>query len=226
VAGIALAACLSFGASHRSAAAAERDQASAGGDALVQAAGLVSEIVDRYERARSCRLEFEQSNYWALADSTYTTGGTLLLERPNKVSVRYADGSRIVVREDSVRVYVPSTRQLFIAPVDSSDVAIDPARLLKSYRPDTEQPFLPIGQGESTDLRRLNLKPRTAGLEPTRLEALVDARRSLVQKLTVMWSTGDSVVYNVRETRFDVQIDKDEFVIHRPPGVKLVREMP
>jgi hypothetical protein len=140
---------------------AARDDASTAYTTLDQAVRLVQEIVERYERARSCRLEFEQSNYWALADSTGRTNGVLLLERPSRVSVRYGDGGRIVVRGDTVRVYVPSTRQLFIAPMDSSDVVIDPARLLKSYRPDTDRPFLPPTPGvDSSNTRRLNLVPR------------------------------------------------------------------
>jgi outer membrane lipoprotein-sorting protein len=203
--------------------AGTRDDASTA--TLDEAVRLVQEIVERYESARSCRLDFEQSNYWALADSTATTSGVLVLQRPSKVSVRYDDGGRIVVRGDTVRVYVPSTRQLFIAPVDSSDVVIDPARLLKSYRPDTARPFLPPGVG-SPDTKRLNLRPRDTGLEPTRLEALVNTRTKLIQRLTILWTTGDSVVYAVRETLFDVPIDDREFIIRRPPGVKLVREMP
>lgn len=192
---------------------------------MAEARDVVSAALLRYDSARTYRLDFVQENYWALADSTSVVNGTLLYERPGKMSLTYGDGSRIVVAGDSMRVYAAQTAQFFVVEVDSSDVAIDPPRLLRAYAPDPISPFAarePLSDGS----RVVNLKPQASFSEPTRVEVTIDPGSGTVTKIAALSSSGDRMTYSIRASRFGVDVSEDEFVLRRPSDATLVKGSP
>lgn len=211
------------------AAAASRTDGGPAAGALsartAEARELVSAALTLYESARTYRLDFVQENYWALADSTSVTGGTLVYERPGKMSLTYDDGSRIVVAGDSMHVYAAQTAQFFVVEVDSSDVAIDPPRLLRAYAPDPISPFA-AGEPLSNGSRVVNLRPQASFSEPARVEVTIDAASGTVTKIAAVSSSGDRTTYAIRASRFGVDVSADEFVLHRPTNAALVKGSP
>ncbi len=185
---------------------------------LDEARSLVASVIERYERARSYEIEFTQENYWALADTSYTIDGVLLLERPNRLSVSYDDGGRIVVDDDSLQVYVPATNQFFASSIDSSDIMLDPARLLRQFAPDSGRPF--ERPEEAGNLRTLNLRPRKTFIEPARVQVTIDTTTRAVVLLVAHATSGDRTTYRMRTTRYDVPTPDSEFELEVPAGAE------
>jgi outer membrane lipoprotein-sorting protein len=189
-----------------------------------EARALVASVIDRYESSRSYEIEFTQENFWALADTTHAIEGVLLLERPDRLSVTYDDGGRIVVDGDSLRVFVPATNQFFTSSIDSSDVMLDPARLLRQFTPDTERPFEPLdGAG---GLRALNLRPLKSFVEPAHVQVTIDTARRVVVRLVARTTTGDRTTYRMRATRYDVPTPDSEFELKLPAGAERMTGSP
>lgn len=191
-------------------------------DAAARAGRLVESAIARYEASAGYELEFVQEAYWALADSTQTTRGTLAVSNPSRVSIRYANGGRIVVDADSLWVYVPDTNQFFRSALDPADVVADPARMLRQYSLDKDAPLVDRGDGLSV----VRLRPREAGREPRILTVDIEAATGLVAAITARTSTGDRTSYRILNTRFDVEFRSDEFRLRRPPGSELIEGGP
>ncbi len=190
---------------------------------VARARELIARVIERYDDARSYRIGFTQDSYWALADSTMSVSGVLLLERPGNISIRYADGGRIVVAQDSLWVYSPATSQFFVAAVDSADVALDPARLLRQFEPDRTAPFAAEPRGSITTLI---LKPSTAFSEPVRVEVSIDTNARSVTRIVAFASTGDRTTYTMHASSYDVTVPAGEFVLRRPEGTELITGSP
>lgn len=205
--------------------AAEDAAAAEPSAALAEARGVVRAALARYEAARSYRLDFEQETFWALADSTTVVRGTLVYRRPGSVAVRYEDGSRIVVTGDSMRLYTAQTAQFFVGGIDSSDVALDPPRLLRAYEPDPRFPFAEADR-RTDGLRVVNLKPGPLYGEPARVLATIDAGTDALTQLTAVATSGDRTTYRILASRFDVNVSDGDFVLRRPPGATLMKGSP
>jgi outer membrane lipoprotein-sorting protein len=184
----------------------------------------VHAALSRYESAAAYRLDFVQETYWALADSTVTVRGTLHYRRPGAIAIAYDDGSRIVVAGDSMRVYAAQTNQFFVVEVDSTDVAVDPPRLLRAYEADPERPFAdsdPLPGG----VRVVNLRPGGPYAEPARIEVAVDAAGDVVS-ITAVSASGDRTAYRILASRFGVEAPEGTFTLRCPPGATPVRGSP
>jgi outer membrane lipoprotein carrier protein len=225
-AAVALASAVILAAAPATAASRTADAgASASPAVMAEARRVISEALLRYESARTYRLDFAQENYWALADSTTVVNGTLFYERPGRMSLTYDDGSRVVVAGDSMRVYVAQTAQFFVVEVDSSDVAIDPPRLLRAYAPD---PISPLAAGEplSDGSRVVNLRPQASFGEPSLVEVTIDPASGTVTRIAALSSSGDRTTYSIRASRFGVDIPDNRFVLLRPADATLVKGSP
>lgn len=206
------------------AAGAGEDADQAKASSIARADDLVQRVVERYLSHDSYRIAFTQETYWALADTVLTAKGELLVERPLSVSIAYDDGSRVASNGESLWVYTEQTNQFFATTVDSSDIVIDPPRLLKQYEPDPEGPF-PTPSPDS--VIRINeivvsLRPTGGVGEPAHLDVYIDSESLLVFKLFARSSTSDWTRYVVHETTFDVETSPDDFVFARPPGSRLI----
>ena len=190
-----------------------------------EARAVITAALERYESARTYRLDFMQENYWALADSTTVVSGTLLYARPGRMSLEYADGSRIVVAGDSMRVYSAQTAQFFVVEIDSSDVAVDPPRLLRAYAPDPISPFA-AGEPLPDGSRVINLKPQESFSEPASVEVTIDPATGAVTRIAALSSSGDRTTYTVRASRFGVEVPDDKFVLRRPANATMVKGSP
>lgn len=190
-----------------------------------EASAVVASALRRYESSRTYRIDFVQENYWALADTTSVVAGTLTYERPGRLSLAYADGSRIVVADDSMRVYAAPTAQFFAVEVDSSDVAIDPPRLLRAYAPDPARPFA-AGEPLQDGSRVVNLRPQASFGEPERVEVTIDPSTGTVTRIAALSSSGDRTTYSLRASRFGVDVSDDEFILRRPANTTLIKGSP
>lgn len=189
------------------------------------ARGLISDVIERYESTDSYRLSFQQETYWALADTTYVSEGVLLLKHPSMLSITYDDGSRIVSNGESLWVYVSQTDQFLATDVDSSDVLMDPPRLLRQYEPDPDgtypspTPARPEGAPPDADETvALSLRPGRPGGEPASLEVHVDRVSGLIRQIVAHARSGDYARYTVRSTELNARTRPSDFVLHRPPG--------
>jgi len=186
---------------------------------------LIASVVSRYASAPSYEIDFTQESYWALADSTQVTTGTLAVVPPSAVSIRYEDGGRIVANGESLRVYVPATNQFFSVRLDSTDVLFDPIGLLSAYAPDAADPF--GAEGAVAEVRRVvTLRPRPPAVEPVRLDVEIDGDARLVRGLTAYSSAGDRTRYTLLETRLDARVPASAFKLLPPPGAEIVRGTP
>jgi len=199
--------------------------AARGADALAEAERLVASTVSEYESADAYVIDFRQESYWALADSTQVTTGVLAVARPARASIRYEDGGRIVVRGESLWVYVPQTNQFFSTRLDSMDTFLDPIRLLSGFTLDAEAPFAPETVADVRQ-RTVTLRPRPPALEPVRVDVRIDTESFLVRALTAFASSGDRTSYLMGETRLPASIPDSTFVPVRPAGAELIRGGP
>jgi outer membrane lipoprotein-sorting protein len=189
-----------------------------GAESVSAARDLIDIAIDRYEASQRYEIEFVQDTYWALADSTQTIRGILTVSTPSLISVRYVDGGRIVVNAESLWVYVPETNQFFSGPVDSSDVVIDPARLLRQYAPDPTAPLDERADGTAVVM----LRPLQSAREPSSMTVEIDQRSGLLKAIAARMSTGDRTSYRILDTRFGQRIAANEFTLRRPPGAELI----
>jgi hypothetical protein len=168
-----------------------------------RAEAIAAGVVERYASFDAFEMSFEQTSYWALADSALTTSGTLFVDRPDLVAVAYEGGGRIVVRGDSLRAFAPESNQFFVAGVDTSSAGIDPAGLLRSYRPDPVAPIRstrddPRFVGEPpVGAIGLALLPRNALTEPALLIVRVATEADRVLSILAVASTGDWTRYDI-----------------------------
>ncbi len=187
------------------------------------ALALAHRVAAHYETSSSYRIEFVQSSYWALADTTAVSRGDLLAEPPSLFAIDYDDGGTVVASRGSLWVYVPQTDQFFSSAIDTVDVALDPAGILRAYKPDRDQPFLDAPEG----YRTIQLRPSGSIPEPSRLTITIDETRLTVAEIIAYATTGDRTTYRMTKTAFDVTLPEDAFIPRRPAGSKAVRgEMP
>lgn len=191
---------------------------------MERANDLVRRVVERYEASDSYRISFTQETYWALADTVLTSTGELLVRRPLNVSINYEDGSRVATNGESLWVYTAQTNQFFATRVDSSDVVIDPPRLLKRYQPDPDHPFSTVSADSVMHLNQIviSMRPKGEVAELEGMDVYVDSEELLVLKLVARSSSSDWTRYIVQETLFDVETSADDFVFTRPPGSELI----
>ena len=209
--------------------AAEEPRSEATEAQMAGARELVAEVIERYESENSYRIDFTQESYWALADTTLSSSGVLLLERPTMLSVRYDDGSTITSNGDTLWVYMSETNQYFVTDIGEDDTVIDPPRVLRSYVPDPEGPFSDeivgrISPGTHTSheivQRTLLLIPADGSGEPSRLEVTVDPSKSIVTGMAAHTRSGDSTRYRITKTTFGVETAPSDFVFTVPPGAE------
>jgi len=193
--------------------------ASAHAGALEDAGSLAERTASLYERSSSYRIEFIQESYWALADSTIVSGGVLLAEPPTNISIEYEDGGRVVSTGDSIWVFVPQTNQFYSAAVDSADVSLDLAALLRRYSPDPSGPFGEAPPGSRT----LRLKPDDGFVEPEQLAVTIDGNTGTVTLVCARSTSGDTMTYRMIATTFDAPLPEGTFSARRPSGAELVR---
>jgi len=186
------------------------------------AASIIECTLERYRSAESHRIEFLQESYWALADTTYVTSGVLFLERPSSVAVRYADGGGVVSNGETLRVYVAATNQFFVAAVDSSDLLLDPVRLLEAYRPDPESPT-PSPEDSAVTIAMARRRP---GTEPARLEVTVDRVSCDLSEIVAIATSGDRTRYAIRKTSRNADLPSDAFRLPKPDGAETIRGFP
>ena len=191
----------------------------AASDTVEEAAALAERTALKYERSESYRVEFRQESYWSLADSLVISSGVLLADPPSRISIEYEDGGRIVSTGDSIWVYVPQTNQFFSSPVDSSDVTLDLAALLRRYEPAADAPFA----DSPADARTVQLRPSRGLAEPVRLLVTVNETTGTVTAITAYSTSGDRTTYELLDTRFNVPVPDGAFTARRPPGAELVR---
>ena len=188
-----------------------------------RAASIVADVLDRYLAHPSYSIRFVQESYWALADTVKETAGVLLVEGSGRLSLEYADGGRAVADGETLRVFVPETRQFFVTALDPADIAVDPARILAAYEPDRRAPIVGDDDGPAITI---GMRPRERYGEPARIEATVDRNSLELVGLVAFSSTGDRTTYRITETRFDVETSDQDFKLPRPEGAELIRGSP
>ncbi len=184
----------------------------AAGDSYEDALAVTEKVAARYDASSSYRIEFTQESYWALADTTAVSKGTLLAEPPSFFAIDYEDGGRVVTAGGSLWVYVPATNQFWSSAIDTVDVALDPAGILRAYRPDREHPFLDAAEG----YRTVQLRPTGSIPEPNRITITIDEGRSIVTGITAYATSGDRTTYRMSNTEFDVVVPDGAFEPPRP----------
>ncbi|MBD3367844.1 MAG: hypothetical protein GF405_06685 [Candidatus Eisenbacteria bacterium] len=198
----------------------------------LDAAALAASVADRYASLSAYALDFVQTSYWSLADSTVSTSGTLRVERPGRIAVSYGTGGRIVIVGDSLKAYAPESRQFFVARVDTTSSVIDPARLLRSYRTDPETPVLPpqddprFGGPPPEGAVTLALLPRDPLAEPSRLVVRVAPASLRVLAILAVAAGGDWTRYDIVDERPVNDHPQGAFALRRPEGAELVTGMP
>jgi outer membrane lipoprotein-sorting protein len=220
-AGVLTMAALVFLAVAGPALAAEPDDDVASPE-VTAARSMIEAVLALYEGVPSYAMDFTQENYWALADSILRTKGTILFKRPRNVSLTYEDGGRIVVREDSARVYVPATNQFFATRIDSTDMPFAPASLIRSFRIDNDAPFVSKPEAATGRVRTLNLVPAETWAGVSRMHATIDSGTNEVVLITIFATGGDWTTYTIHDSRFGVPTPADAFILTRPEGSELI----
>lgn len=204
----------------------------AASDDAERALQLADAVASRYASLDAFSMDFIQTSYWSLADSTVQTSGTLLVRRPDRIAIEYGTGGRIVIRGDSLRAFAPESGQFFVAGVDTSSSVIDPARVLRAYRPDAEQPIRParddprFGGPPPTGTLTLALRPADRLTDPSLLLVRIDPDALRVRSILAVARGGDWTRYDILREREVSDHEPGTFVLRRPPGAEIVSGMP
>ena len=189
------------------------------------------EIGDRvqrfYDSTKTFRAKFEQTYTIKIQNAKKVSTGTVVFEKPGKMSFRYdaPNGNRVVSDGVTIRVSERDSEQLYESPVGKTQF---PAALA----------FL-MGKGQLTkdfDLRLLDASqmkfeggyvlegtPRDATPAYQKVLLYVDAQTNQVRRVLILDAQGNKNRFDFTVPAVNQPTTGDEFNFAPPPGTKVIR---
>ena len=195
--------------------------------AHAQSAGA---IIDRaaaaYARLDSMRAEFTQTLTNPLTGSTQTTSGVILRKKPNRLSINFESGDRVVADGSTLWVYLPSSNpgQVMKMPYTGANASsVDPAdQFLNSPR----TRFTVTSAGTATiggrPTHAVMLIPKRASTEFKSAKVWIDDADSSVRQFDVENASGLKRHVVITSFTANPALSNASFRFAVPKGVKVV----
>lgn len=184
-----------------------------------RAATIARRVQAVYAKSRSFRARFRIS----FAGGPYNRAGatgSVVFQKPDRASWRFANGNRVLCDASVVKVYVPESAQLYeVTPAQSQFPTI-----LSFLNGALEGEFR-LGLVHAFKYPHGNVIGGLA-LRPTlareRAFFAVHARTSLVESVTVVDGAGNRVRYSFSEVRLNAPVSAAELALVTPPATEVV----
>lgn len=182
----------------------------------------LARLIDAYGQVRTLRAAFTQQTRFAGFPRPRTYGGTLELERPDRMRWDYTEGSaqQVYVDGRTVTVYVPEARQAVESRLSPASDRQVPLQLLVDVTRVSEIYEVAAGEGPGA----LVLTPREP--DPAAPEAVylwLSPETGLIERVRLELPGGSRSDITFRGVRTNVPIDPDRFRVRLPEGVHRVR---
>lgn len=187
-----------------------------------QLADLVQQV---YDKTRTFQAGFKQRYSMKAYDKVLESAGTVVFEKPGKMSWRYDNGNRVVSDGKLIKVYQKEARQMYEQAVDKTQY---PAALS----------FL-VGEGslrKQFRLRKINgdrmnfeggyvlvAKPRTATPAFQRMLLYVDGATHQVRRVILLDAQGNKNRFTFQSPVVNKAVEATEFTFTPPEGTKVIR---
>ncbi|HSC86402.1 MAG TPA: outer membrane lipoprotein carrier protein LolA [Polyangiaceae bacterium] len=189
-----------------------------------------NDIADRvqnfYDKSKTFRAKFEQRYFVAAYRKTKNSGGTVVFEKPGKMSWRYeTNGNRVVSDGKTIKVYDKETQQMYEQNIEKSPY---PGALS----------FL-LGGGnlkKEFNLERLDEKalgyeggfvlkgvPKTATPAYQSLLLYVDGATYQVRRVLMIDAQQNRNRFDFVDPVVNQPVDKKEFEFVAPPGTQIIK---
>lgn len=189
------------------------------------AEGIADRVQAFYEKTKTFKASFAQRYLIKAHNKTKESQGSVVFEKPGKMSWRYSNGNRVVADGKLIKVYEKDNKQMYEQPMEKSQY---PAALS----------FL-LGDGslkKSFKLRKLDAKKmkfengyvlEAVPVEPTpayqKMILYVDGKTSQVRRVLLLDAQGNQNRFTFARPVVNKPAAKDEFVFKAPPGTQVVK---
>jgi outer membrane lipoprotein carrier protein len=219
---LSLAFPLLAGSSHAQTAA----KPAAKSGAALSADEIISRVQEVYDRAKSFKAGFKQKYTAIHYGKTKDSAGSVIFEKPGKMSWRYTtNGNRVVSDGKLIKIYEKENKQMYEQPIDKTQY---PAALsfltgegklkqnFKFSKLDSKQMKFESGyvlQGDP-------LQP-TAAYD--RVLFYVDAQTFQVRRVLIKDAQGNRNTFDFVTAEVNTKPPKGEFAFTPPPGTQVIR---
>jgi outer membrane lipoprotein carrier protein len=188
---------------------------------------IVTRVQEVYDRAKTFKAGFKQKyTVWAYNDKSKESAGSVIFEKPGKMSWRYTtNGNRVVSDGKLVKIYEKENKHMYEQPLDKTQY---PAALS----------FL-TGQGQLkqhfkfTKLDSKQMKFESGyvlqgdPLQPTaaydRVFFYVDAQTYQVRRVLIKDAQNNRNTFDFVTAEVNTKPPKGEFAFTPPPGTQVIR---
>ncbi len=189
------------------------------------AAGIAERVQAFYEKTKTYKASFKQSYKIKKHGKKKDSSGSVVFEKPGKMSFTYTNGNRVVSDGKLIKVYEKDNKQMFESSMAKSQY---PAALA----------FL-VGDGDlkkSFKLRKLDAKklnfesgyvlegiPVEATPAYQRMLLYVDRKTSQVRRVLLIDAEGNVNRFDFLKPVVNKPVAKGEFEFKPPPGTQIIR---
>lgn len=187
---------------------------------------IAANVQQFYDKTKTFKAGFEQRYWIKLHNKVKKSNGSVVFEKPGKMSWRYKNnGNRVVSNGDIIKVYEAENKQMYEQKVDKSQY---PAALaFLSGAGDLRKEF----KLRKVSSERLKFegghvllgKPRKKTPAYKKVLFYVDAETSQVRRVMLIDAQGNRNRFDFVKPAVNTKTDASEFNFEPPPGTKVVK---
>ena len=186
---------------------------------------IAERVQSFYDKTQTFKARFSQRYWIKLRNKTKNEGGTVIFQKPGKMSWRYTNANRVVSDGKLIRVYDAGNKQLYEQPLDKSQYPAALAFLVGGAN--LKQSFTL----STLDAKELKFsggyvllgvpKQPTAAYQKVLL--YVDKKTFQVRRVLLLDAQGNRNRFDFDAPEVNVKVPANEFAYTPPPGTTPVR---
>jgi len=186
---------------------------------------LVARMEAFYAKVTTFKASFKQGNNFLPNDRKTTFDGSVLFERPGKMSWRYSGGNRVVSDGSRITVYERETKQMYEQELEQSQYPAVLSFLTMHGKLTQNFKFSQIEPKPSNNAGRHVLlgAPLQHSSAYERLQFYVDARTYEVRRVLLRDAAGNRNRFDFFRRQVNPQVPRGEFGFSSPPGTRIIR---
>lgn len=204
----------------------QSDAPSKSGATSVSATELADRVQGFYDKSQTFRAEFKQRYYVAAYRKTKDSHGTVIFQKPGKMSWRYANnGNRVVSDGKRIKVYEKDNKQMYEQGIEKSQYPAALSFLLGGAK--LKKEF----QLKKLDARKLKYEggyvllaiPKETTPAYQSLLLYVDAGTYQVRRVLMIDAQQNRNRFDFVAPVVNQPVDPNEFVFHPPVGTRVIK---
>ncbi len=187
---------------------------------------IISRVQEVYDRAKSFKAGFKQKYTAIHYGKTKDSAGSVIFEKPGKMSWRYSNnGNRVVSDGKLIKIYEKENKQMYEQPIDKTQY---PAALSFLTGEGKLKQNFKFSKLDSKQLRfESGYVLQGDPLQPTaaydRVLFYVDAQTFQVRRVLIKDAQGNRNTFDFVTAEVNTKPPKGEFVFSPPPGTQVIR---